>query len=270
MPTAGRPSSSSHERSGWLDPASISGSAAWRPPVLSRYARAEPLPIRPGPGEQRVARRQSDSVRRTVAGRPTDNRSVHCAKREAEFDAGSDADGLPSAHHRAHSVGGANDVDEGLLQFVSCRYGQDDRWGGMLGYVVSGSTDAWLVRVNERIETHAELGIGHRLTEVNDVPATSATYRSEHSRLRCRDIALRHLWFELAKDLRDNPSTTMIRDRQVRAPVNRSRGAANHSTSRNDGSANPSQPGDQTGLPYGQELVRAELGTRGCRCRASG
>lgn len=106
-------------------------------------------------------------------------------------------------------------VEEGLLEFADGRYAAADSWGGMLGYVVSGTPPQWHPRVNNVIEAHAELGPAHRLSQVGAADSTRATYESTHVRPKGTALTLRHAWFGLSDEFTNAPAKARTRARGI-------------------------------------------------------
>ncbi len=110
-------------------------------------------------------------------------------------------------------------VEDGLLEFVDGSYAAAERWGGMLGYVVSGTPSQWQPRVNNVIDAHVALGPTHRLSQVAAADSTRATYESTHVRKKGAALTLRHAWFGIGAELANAPA----KPRAPREPLARAR-----------------------------------------------
>jgi len=93
------------------------------------------------------------------------------------------------AHCRAY-------VYEGMARFVDAKYGADEDWGVMIGYVQEPSTAGIEPRINGYVNAHALMGTGHELIP-EAANAHSEKLRSSHARESGIPIRLDHVWVVL-------------------------------------------------------------------------
>lgn len=87
-------------------------------------------------------------------------------------------------------------VDDGMARFVSAKYGADDGWGMMVGYVNGSSNSNVRSRVNTYVRRHPIMGVSHELG--NSIIHTNGEWlRSSHHRSSGLSITLDHVWVRL-------------------------------------------------------------------------
>ena len=86
----------------------------------------------------------------------------------------------------------------GIDRFVSGYYGAKSETGAMVGYIINGTSDAVLGRVNGHISRSPSMGSGHVLTPANPIGWLDTVFSSNHARsLPLDTIRLSHLFFDM-------------------------------------------------------------------------
>ena len=89
-------------------------------------------------------------------------------------------------------------VVEGIARFVRGYYGAKDESGAMIGYVISGTADSALDRVNSYVVRAPTMGPSHTLTVADPIGWLNSVFASDHQRsLPFRPIRLTHLFFDM-------------------------------------------------------------------------
>lgn len=89
-------------------------------------------------------------------------------------------------------------VVEGIARFVQGYYGAKDEYSAMVGYVISGTPDAVLSRVNSHVERAHTMGSSHTLTAADPIGWLNSVFASEHQRISpFQRIRLTHLFFDM-------------------------------------------------------------------------
>lgn len=87
-----------------------------------------------------------------------------------------------------------------MSKFVRGYYGAKAGTGGMVGYIIHGTPCAALQRVNVHVDSHPDMGIGHRLTPTDPVGHLGTVFSSIHSRPSpFQTIRLTHLFFDMTE-----------------------------------------------------------------------
>ena len=90
-------------------------------------------------------------------------------------------------------------VVEGIDRFVRGYYGAEAQTGAMVGYVISGTPNAVLERVNAHVERVPAMGPGHTLTPADSIGWLSTVFASNHPRPSpFQTIRLTHLFFDMS------------------------------------------------------------------------
>ena len=88
----------------------------------------------------------------------------------------------------------------GITRFVRGYYGATAQTGGMVGYIVQGTTDEVLRRVNAYIESASDMGPGHAVAPAGPIGWLKDVFESEHTRSSpLRTIRLTHLFFDMTE-----------------------------------------------------------------------
>lgn len=88
--------------------------------------------------------------------------------------------------------------DEGLGAFISGDYAKDDSFGGMLGYVQSGSITDWLPKIEIKLGKHTSIrkpSGTHAWTSTSFPRGPRHCFTSSHTRNSGRDIVIVHVLF---------------------------------------------------------------------------
>ena len=89
-------------------------------------------------------------------------------------------------------------VVEGIARFVRGYYGATDESGAMVGYIMSGTPDAVLCRVNTHVERAHTMGPPHTLNVAAPIGWLNSVFASEHQRSSpFQPIRLTHLFFDM-------------------------------------------------------------------------
>ena len=87
----------------------------------------------------------------------------------------------------------------GIDRFVRGYYGAKSQTGAMVGYIINGTSDAVLGRVNGHISRSPSMGSAQVLTPVNPIGWLDTVFSSNHARPLLFDtIRLSHLFFEMS------------------------------------------------------------------------
>ncbi len=86
----------------------------------------------------------------------------------------------------------------GIDRFVRGYYGGKVQVGAMVGYVIRGTPDAALKRINAHVERTPEMGPGHTLMTTGGIGPLRTVFESNHPRaLPLQSIRLTHLFFDM-------------------------------------------------------------------------
>ena len=89
-------------------------------------------------------------------------------------------------------------VVEGIDRFVRGFYGGGAQTGAMVGYVINGTTDAVLKRVNVHVSRAPRMGRNHSLMPAGPIGWLSTVFASTHQRTSpFQTIRLTHLFFDM-------------------------------------------------------------------------
>ena len=89
-------------------------------------------------------------------------------------------------------------VVEGVDRFVAGKYGRTSAVGAMVGYIIEGTPNELVKRINIQIEKHQRMGQGHRMSLANPIHWLQSVYESNHVRSEPYPrIRLTHLLFDL-------------------------------------------------------------------------
>ncbi|MXX52568.1 MAG: hypothetical protein F4Z35_01015 [Dehalococcoidia bacterium] len=89
-------------------------------------------------------------------------------------------------------------VVEGIARFVRGYYGARDESGAMVGYIISGTPDAVLGRVNTYVERAQSMGPSHTLKVTDPIGQLHSVFASDHRRSPSfQPIRLTHLFFDM-------------------------------------------------------------------------
>ena len=89
-------------------------------------------------------------------------------------------------------------VAEGIAKFVRGYYGATDESGAMVGYIINGTLDAVLSRLNTYVERADTMGPSHTLRVADPIGWLNSVFASEHQRSSpFRPIRLTHLFFDM-------------------------------------------------------------------------
>lgn len=89
-------------------------------------------------------------------------------------------------------------VVEGIARFVRGYYGAKDESGAMVGYVIGGTVDTVLDRVNSHVERAHTMGPSHTLTVAGPIGWLNTVFASDHQRsFPFQPIRLTHLFFDM-------------------------------------------------------------------------
>ena len=89
-------------------------------------------------------------------------------------------------------------VVEGIDRFVRGYYGAKAQTGAMVGYVISGTPNAALERVNTQVERAPAMGSEQKLMAADPIGWLSTVFASTHPRpLPFQTIRLTHLFFDM-------------------------------------------------------------------------
>ena len=90
-------------------------------------------------------------------------------------------------------------VVEGIDRFVRGYYGAKAQSGAMVGYVICGTPNAVLGRVNGQVARAPRMGSGHALIPANPVGWLNTVFASNHTRSSpFQTIRLTHLFFDMS------------------------------------------------------------------------
>lgn len=82
-------------------------------------------------------------------------------------------------------------VNEGLERFISLKYGKNDYFGGMIGFVISGNKSDIATKLNIKISS---LSHTNTITSVSSVPS----FESNHTKVNNIQINIYHLFFDFS------------------------------------------------------------------------
>ncbi len=89
-------------------------------------------------------------------------------------------------------------VVEGLDKFVRGYYGAKAGAGAMVGYVIHGTSDAVLKRINDRVEKAPRMGSSHTLVPTDPIGWLDNVFSSNHTRsATLQPIRITHLFFDV-------------------------------------------------------------------------
>ena len=89
-------------------------------------------------------------------------------------------------------------VVEGIDRFVRGYYGAKAKTGAMVGYVISGTPNAVLDRVNTQVEKASAMGPGQTLMPADSIGWLSTVFASSHPRPSpFQTIRLTHIFFDM-------------------------------------------------------------------------
>ncbi|MCY4393095.1 MAG: hypothetical protein OXE43_13765 [Chloroflexi bacterium] len=89
-------------------------------------------------------------------------------------------------------------VVDGLDKFVRGYYGAEAQTGAMVGYVISGTADALLMRINARVEEAPRMGSSHTLVPADPIGWLDNVFSSNHARFApLQAIRITHLLFDM-------------------------------------------------------------------------
>ena len=89
-------------------------------------------------------------------------------------------------------------VVSGIDRFVRGYYGAKAQSGAMVGYVIRGTPNAILGRVNGQVARAPSMGSGHALMPANPIGWLSTVFASNHPRSSpFQTIQLTHLFFDM-------------------------------------------------------------------------
>lgn len=89
-------------------------------------------------------------------------------------------------------------VVEGIDRFVTGKYGRKSTVGAMVGYVIEGTPEEIVNRINIHIERHLRMGQGHRMGLASPIHWLQSVYKSNHVRSgQYPRICLTHLLLDL-------------------------------------------------------------------------
>ena len=86
----------------------------------------------------------------------------------------------------------------GVDRFVRGYYGAKSQTGAMVGYIINGTSNAVLGRVNAHVSRNPGMGSGQELTPANPIGRLDTVFSSSHARpLPLDTIRLSHLLFDM-------------------------------------------------------------------------
>ena len=89
-------------------------------------------------------------------------------------------------------------VVEGIARFVRGYYGATDQSDAMVGYIMSGTPDVMLSRVNTYVERAHTMGPSHTLKVADPIGWLNSVFASDHQRSApFQPIRLTHLFFDM-------------------------------------------------------------------------
>ena len=89
-------------------------------------------------------------------------------------------------------------VVEGIDRFVRAYYGAKAQAGAMVGYVISGTPNTVLKRVNAQVERASTMGPGQTLMPADSIGWLSTVFASNHPRPSpYQTVRLTHLFFDM-------------------------------------------------------------------------